>query len=500
MDLNYIKKSTWYRQQTEGNPYFIYHPCLACLSWFKSKNNIVWFCNKEEARGYFEQEYIQKLAEKYLKKEKEFPGNMKKLYKDWILKVVIKNEKLFNQINKKEIKNFSNSQLLKFNKNLVMQNYIMWTKFFMDIYDVDAEGLIERELMDGHINLTSEEKAVMMMQDRLIVQQQEEKNLLKIAKLIKETPGANNTLLYISAPTNIHRLQLHPAVERAILKHQKDYFWVRNSWGHTSIVSIFEIVEMVKQILSSNRDIDFELKKLENYEKDLRIKKQKIIKKYKMSKWLEHMFSFFSLLALWRDERKIQMQKLNHYFEKIGTEIANRSDLYWEEIKLCDPAEIKNIPVSRKLVEKYRKLFSERYILIWDGKKSVLLSATESKKIETTLESTFKTKTTEIRGMIACPGKIKGEVVIINKKSEFEKMQKGKILVTTMTRPDFLPLMKLAVAVITDEGGITSHAAIVSRELKIPCIIGTKIATKTLKNGDLVEVNANHGVVRILEQ
>ena len=66
-----------------------------------------------------------------------------------------------------------------------------------------------------------------------------------------------------------------------------------------------------------------------------------------------------------------------------------------------------------------------------------------------------------------------------------------------MTRPEFAPAMKNAVAVITDEGGITCHAAIVSRELKVPCVIGTKIATKILHDGDEVEVKADHGLVRI---
>ena len=69
-----------------------------------------------------------------------------------------------------------------------------------------------------------------------------------------------------------------------------------------------------------------------------------------------------------------------------------------------------------------------------------------------------------------------------------------------MTRPEFVQAMKKAVAVVTDEGGITCHAAIVSRELNIPCIIGTKIATQVLNNGDLVEVNANHGIVKILKK
>ena len=76
--------------------------------------------------------------------------------------------------------------------------------------------------------------------------------------------------------------------------------------------------------------------------------------------------------------------------------------------------------------------------------------------------------------------------------------QDGDILVTGMTRPEFVPLMKKASAIITDEGGLTCHAAIISRELNIPCIIGTKIATQVLQDGDMVEVDADKGIIRIL--
>lgn len=65
-----------------------------------------------------------------------------------------------------------------------------------------------------------------------------------------------------------------------------------------------------------------------------------------------------------------------------------------------------------------------------------------------------------------------------------------------MTNPDLVTAMKIAGAIVTDLGGITSHAAIVSRELNIPCVIGTKIATKVFKDGDMVEVDANRGDVR----
>jgi len=106
----------------------------------------------------------------------------------------------------------------------------------------------------------------------------------------------------------------------------------------------------------------------------------------------------------------------------------------------------------------------------------------------------------EIKGQTGSPGIVRGMVKIVLNASKSEKFKDGDILVTGMTRPEFVPLMKRSLAVITDEGGITCHAAIISRELKIPCVIGTKIATQVLHDGDLVEVDADHGVVRVLER
>lgn len=112
-----------------------------------------------------------------------------------------------------------------------------------------------------------------------------------------------------------------------------------------------------------------------------------------------------------------------------------------------------------------------------------------------------KTSVHEITGMVACRGgKIRGLVSTILNTEEVSKFKSESILVTNMTSPEYLPAIKRAKAIVTDEGGLTCHAAIVSRELNIPCVIGTKIATKVLKDGDLVEVNANHGVVTVLKR
>ncbi|HYF29296.1 MAG TPA: PEP-utilizing enzyme, partial [Candidatus Paceibacterota bacterium] len=87
---------------------------------------------------------------------------------------------------------------------------------------------------------------------------------------------------------------------------------------------------------------------------------------------------------------------------------------------------------------------------------------------------------------------------IIRSPQDAHKINLGDILIATMSTPDFLPAMQKAAAFVTDIGGITSHAAIVAREMKKPCIIGTKNATKILKDGDLVEVDADQGIVRAI--
>ncbi len=106
----------------------------------------------------------------------------------------------------------------------------------------------------------------------------------------------------------------------------------------------------------------------------------------------------------------------------------------------------------------------------------------------------------ELKGTCAYPGKARGRARIVIDPNQAGDFQEGDILVTSMTRPEFLQLVKKSAAVVTDAGGILSHAAIVARELKKPCVIGTKNATKVLKDGDVVEVDAEKGIVRKLEK
>ena len=100
-----------------------------------------------------------------------------------------------------------------------------------------------------------------------------------------------------------------------------------------------------------------------------------------------------------------------------------------------------------------------------------------------------------LQGQGASPGIATGRVVIVDEVSDLGRIQDGDIMVTTITNPDMVPVMRRVSAIITDEGGMTCHAAVVSRELGTPAIVGTKNATRVLKEGDIITIDGKKGII-----
>ena len=149
--------------------------------------------------------------------------------------------------------------------------------------------------------------------------------------------------------------------------------------------------------------------------------------------------------------------------------------------------------------EMARRVFNYA-MLVRDSVTNLITDPAEIKKLE---QEYFVdvTKVEEIHGKMAClGGMIKGRAKICLDKSEIGKVKRGDIMVVQFTTPDFVPAMEMAVAIIADQGGVSSHAAIVSRELGVPCVMATSNGTRIIHDGDLLEVNAQTGVVKILER
>ncbi len=153
----------------------------------------------------------------------------------------------------------------------------------------------------------------------------------------------------------------------------------------------------------------------------------------------------------------------------------------------------------------------EAFLMQGDGEKITYFAGVEAKKRISFFQKEGKdlSETKEVKGTIACSGKVQGKAkIIVSGYDNFDSLQsiiagmnKGEILISETTSPELTLACKKAAAIVTNQGGLLSHAAVISRELNIPCIVGTEIATKIFKDGDLVEVDAEKGVVRkILEK
>ena len=180
----------------------------------------------------------------------------------------------------------------------------------------------------------------------------------------------------------------------------------------------------------------------------------------------------------------------------VGTRTVNVKDVLGEDAikaEALSPEELDTL-IERGL--KVEKLYGSVQDTEWgfdtDTKEFYFL---QSRPITTLAEEKEEKLVTLCKGLPASPGIGRGKVKLIKDISEINLVEEGDVLVTAMTNPDMVPAMRKCAGVVTDEGGRTCHAAIVSRELQIPCIVGAKNATKSLKTGDTVTVDAVRGIV-----
>ena len=186
--------------------------------------------------------------------------------------------------------------------------------------------------------------------------------------------------------------------------------------------------------------------------------------------------------------------------------VCKKLDCSWNELVSMQSTEIlealaKGLPLNEEFKKELRERFKDHAIILENGEISVLAGAELKKYYEREQgEQQQYTHLQELKGTPASPGKAAGRVALVLTSSEISKVKKGDILVTGMTTPEFVPAMERAAAIVTDDGGVLCHAAIVSRELHRPCVVGTRYATRALQDGELVEVDAETGVVKKVSQ
>jgi len=192
-------------------------------------------------------------------------------------------------------------------------------------------------------------------------------------------------------------------------------------------------------------------------------------------------------------------------FEWVCSKLAKKLAVSVDEIERSSIAEISVALTGSKLAPKRQERLNGFGVLVQENE-ACGLSSDEAAHIHALLNPGERVEIKELHGTVVMKGKVRGKASVIpafyaefEKMVKFmEKMPKGNVLIATTTSPELMVAVSKASAIVTDEGGLGSHAAIVSRELGIPCVVGTRDATQVIHDGDEVEVDANVGVVRLL--
>lgn len=267
------------------------------------------------------------------------------------------------------------------------------------------------------------------------------------------------------------------------------------------------IEQVLKKIKKPKQELN--LLKIANNTKKKEL--DKFLVKIKSGSYLKDLVYLFQSYISLRFYRINIIRKFNYCILPLLNEISHRMDLEENEIKYLTYEEMlgwlrygygKKFGYSHDFLKKeINKRMSGFAVLMWKGNIKIV---TGVEKIIETMERYRIVASTPamgrvVKGSPACRGKVTGRVKVVRKLSELNKVENGDVLVAKMTTPDYMMAIHKAVAIVTDEGGITCHAAIVSREFNLPCIVGTKNATQVLSDGDIVEVDADSGVVRVVE-
>lgn len=332
----------------------------------------------------------------------------------------------------------------------------------------------------------------------------EYKDLLKILDLI--TRDGKLKKFFVNTETRIINKELprvNALLDKKIKDHAEKYGWIGYGsagpcWSEEYFIDILASLARQK---ANPRKL---LRDLKTEQNNLARKQRKYYEELKINANEQKLFTVAQDIIYTKGIRKDSMFYSWSVIECLFREMGRRYYLSVDQIRFMYPHEIKELLSRGKFdlqrINTRKKLSVYHSIGGYEGDHIL-----EGKKAEEFLEGVniIKEEISDIKvllGDTAASGRVRGAVKIINLPSDMEKMKKGDVLVSIATAPDLVPAIKKASAIVTDMGGITCHAAIISRELNIPCVVGTKIATKVLKDGYIIDVDATHGKVNIIKK
>ena len=449
------------------------------------------YISEKEAQAFIrELRYVlQKNPRKTLIWIKEYFKHTRKLFR-WLKKInsELKKQKLSKAALKKRFKEYEKQML------------VIWRWGYLPFLIDDA---IAFELNDLLIKLglqpekISEAFKILTVSSKLTLHQQEELKLLELAIKVRRY--------------GVDRCQ------QQIHNHWRKWLW-KQSWIYSqhdlTLKDLEKIANTFIHILTGiyHGRVEYPERKQNSHKKSskknpvqiiLKLKRErakrsearkKFLAKFKNER-LGTLADILSEYAFWHSYKMEELTRAVYLVRPLLSQLANELGLSYDQFVELIPQEVEKEKINLKIINE--RLKGNGIIMLkgqWQAISGKRLE--EVRKIMEQQPSGLKT----LSGFAVFPGKVEGRAIIASETINIlkAKIKVGEILIVPMTTTNMVPLVKKAAAVVTDEGGVLCHAAIIARALKKPCIIGTKFATKVFKTGDRVQVDAYQGIVRKL--
>lgn len=324
---------------------------------------------------------------------------------------------------------------------------------------------------------------------------------LLLAREIKQHHQAKRIFLRILDPELlIKQLRKNcPALFKKIKRHQAKWFWLHYNY-RGPVLQLDYFLEIWRGLIK-DRKLGRYIKEAENRAEEVKSRHRYLVSRLHISSYYRRLFRQARYIVWLKGYRKDCMYFGAYIANEFLREMARRLYISFRQAEFLTWAEYRRALLGKKFNPKELSARFQ-YCLMWGEKGKVkIVTGDRARKLAKRIIKWKKRarRVSFLRGQTASPGKARGKVKIIEMVADLPKMNEGDIMLSETTYPALVPAMKQAAAIVTNVGGLTCHAAIVSRELKKPCVVGTKIATEVLRDGDEVEVDANKGIVKVIK-
>jgi len=325
-------------------------------------------------------------------------------------------------------------------------------------------------------------------------------NILKLAIEVNKDEKIKRSLLESHNLTSFEKflLKSNSKVFNKIKRITKEFSWMNLDFGFGKFLTFEDTLKRIKWQLRS--DPEMKLKQLRRSKAKRQRKRQQILNHYlsgKIAKFAEFMNSLVSARQDRFEAFNIAGARVRSFLEEIATCLG----LTFDEISYLTPVEIVDaLRDSQPINGRLKELVAERkngYAMVMEKGEIKLYSG---KQIELVLEEEVTPLVSEVRGiMIASKGvNIMGRACIVFNENDFSKVKERDVLIVVATSPAYTVILDKVVAIVADVGSITSHTALVVREMGIPCLTKTRFGTRVFHDGDMLEIDAERGIARKL--